>query len=70
MKLQLYIKAKLIEEVPVDMTNLPLVEQRMRRVKNTAEFIKYQYRDSLKLLKDWQIVLAVESKMNKKRIYD
>ena len=63
--LKLIVQGELIHEIPLDFSNIKIIEQREHYVHNRVEWLKYSYRKSLLIYSNWEIIMEAESKMNK-----
>lgn len=62
--LKLIVQGELTHEIPLDFSNIKIIEQREHYVHNRVEWLKYSYRKSLLLYSNWEIIMEAESKMN------
>ncbi len=60
----LFIGNEEIESIPVSLKGCKTVEHRQEKVQGIVNWLKYNYRDSLRIKKNWEIVVELHSKLN------
>jgi hypothetical protein len=66
MRVEIHIAGKMIEAIDLDWNRCNSYEERKAEVFNTCAWLKYRYRATIALKRNWEIILSVDSKLNNK----
>jgi hypothetical protein len=68
MTVEIHIAGKLVESIPMDLEKCKSYEERKSKVITVEQWLKYRYQKSMIIKSNWEIMISVESKMNKIKV--